>query len=138
MSQISFSDFEFAGQRKQTRHEPSCEIGQVAPCSPCWREVLKLIRPHGLQTGDGRKRPPQAPLVGQATPRPGLESKLSQRRLINKTVRKIECATSRVQVSVERPFQVIKQKSPSLTTRAPLANLWIAQKQRMGRNPLRL
>ncbi|MCP1489942.1 hypothetical protein J3D48_006352 [Pseudomonas fluorescens] len=115
MSQISFSDFEYAGQRKQTRHEPSfVEMGQAEFCRS---DLLKLIGPHCLTAGDGCKGRSQPPLVGQTAPRPRTDSKLSRRILIDKAKRKIECANPQVQ-AMNIHFQVIKQKHPPLTRRA--------------------
>lgn len=43
MSQMSFSDFEYAGKRKQTRRERFlAEMEQVVP----WRGLVALIEPH--------------------------------------------------------------------------------------------
>lgn len=52
MSQMSFSDYEYAGKRKQTRRERFlAEMEQVVP----WSELVALIEPHYLKAGGGRK-----------------------------------------------------------------------------------
>ncbi|NMZ98163.1 transposase, partial [Pseudomonas lundensis] len=52
MSQMSFSDFEYAGKRKQTRRERFlAEMDQVAP----WTGLLGLIEPFYPKAGGGRK-----------------------------------------------------------------------------------
>lgn len=52
MSQMSFSDFEYAGKRKQTRRERFlAEMEQVVPCSG----LVALIEPHYSKAGGGRK-----------------------------------------------------------------------------------
>jgi IS5 family transposase len=51
MTQLSFSDAEHAGKRKQTRREVFlAEMEQVVP----WKEVLALIEPHYPKAGRGR------------------------------------------------------------------------------------
>jgi len=57
MSQLSFSDFAYAGKRKQTRRERFLdEMDQVVP----WSGLLGLIDPYYPKAGGGRKpyRPP--------------------------------------------------------------------------------
>ena len=52
MSQISFSDAEYAGKRKKTRREVFLEeMEQVVP----WKVLLKIIEPHYPVAGRGRK-----------------------------------------------------------------------------------
>ena len=52
MSQMSFSDFEYAGKRKQTRRERFlAEMEQVVP----WSGLVVLIEPHSPKAGGGRK-----------------------------------------------------------------------------------
>jgi len=52
MSQMSFSDFEYAGKRKQTRRERFfAEMDQVVP----WSGLLGLIEPYYPKAGGGRK-----------------------------------------------------------------------------------
>ncbi|PSS58916.1 IS5 family transposase [Pseudomonas sp. BBP2017] len=52
MSQMSFSDFEYAGKRKQTRRERFlAEMEQVVP----WSGLVALIEPHYPKAGGGRK-----------------------------------------------------------------------------------
>jgi transposase, IS5 family len=52
MSQISFSDAEYAGKRKKTRRELFLdEMEQVVP----WKVLLKIIEPHYPVAGRGRK-----------------------------------------------------------------------------------
>lgn len=52
MSQMSFSDFEYAGKRKQTRRERFlAEMDQVVP----WTGLLCLIEPFYPKAGGGRK-----------------------------------------------------------------------------------
>ncbi|WP_147461980.1 transposase, partial [Pseudomonas coronafaciens] len=52
MSQMSFSDFEYAGKRKQTRRERFlAEMDQVVP----WTGLLDLIEPFYPKAGGGRK-----------------------------------------------------------------------------------
>jgi len=52
MSQMSFSDFEYAGQRKQTRRERFlAEMDQVVP----WVGLVALIEPYYPKAGGGRK-----------------------------------------------------------------------------------
>ena len=52
MSQISFSDAEYAGKRKKTRREVFLEeMEQVVP----WKALLKVIEPHYPVAGRGRK-----------------------------------------------------------------------------------
>ncbi len=49
---MSFSDFEYAGKRKQTRRERFlAEMEQVVP----WRGLVALIEPHYPKAGGGRK-----------------------------------------------------------------------------------
>jgi len=52
MSQMSFSDFEYAGKRKQTRRERFlAEMEQVVP----WSGLVTLIEPQYPRAGGGRK-----------------------------------------------------------------------------------
>ena len=52
MSQMSFSDFEYAGKRKQNRRERFlAEMEQVVP----WSGLLALIEPHCPKASGGRK-----------------------------------------------------------------------------------
>ncbi len=52
MSQMSFSDFEYAGKRKQTRRERFlAEMEQVVP----WSGLIALIEPHYPKADGGRK-----------------------------------------------------------------------------------
>ena len=52
MSQMSFSDFEYAGKRKQTRRERFlAEMDQVV----LWAGLLGLIEPFYPKAGGGRK-----------------------------------------------------------------------------------
>jgi len=52
MSQISFSDAEYAGKRKKTRREVFLEeMEQVVP----WKALLKVIEPHYPIAGRGRR-----------------------------------------------------------------------------------
>ncbi|KPX99877.1 MULTISPECIES: IS5 family transposase [Pseudomonas syringae group] len=52
MSQMSFSDFEYAGKRKQTRRERFlAEMDQVVP----WAGLVALIEPYYPKAGMGRK-----------------------------------------------------------------------------------
>ena len=52
MSQISFSDVEYAGKRKKTRRELFLEeMEQVVP----WKVLLKIIEPHYPVAGRGRR-----------------------------------------------------------------------------------
>ena len=52
MSQISFSDAEYAGKRKKTRREVFLEeMEQVVP----WKSLLGLIEPHYPVAGRGRR-----------------------------------------------------------------------------------
>lgn len=57
MSQMSFSDFEYAGKRKQTRRERLAEMEQVVP----WSGLVALIEPHSPKAGGGRKPYPWKP-----------------------------------------------------------------------------
>lgn len=51
MSQMSFSDFEYAGKRKQTRRERFlAEMDQVVP----WTGLVALIEPHYPKAGASR------------------------------------------------------------------------------------
>jgi hypothetical protein len=51
MTQLSFSDAEHAGKRKQTRREVFlAEMEQVVP----WKALLALIEPHYPKAGRGR------------------------------------------------------------------------------------
>ena len=54
MSQMSFSDFEYAGKRKQTRRERYlAKMDQVVP----WSGLLGLIEPYYPKAGhDGKSR----------------------------------------------------------------------------------
>ncbi len=52
---MSFSDFEYAGKRKQNRRERFlAEMEQVVP----WRGLMALIEPHYPKAGGGRKSYP--------------------------------------------------------------------------------
>ena len=52
MSQLSFSDAEYAGKRKKTRREVFLEeMEQVVP----WKALLKIIEPHYPAAGRGRR-----------------------------------------------------------------------------------
>ena len=52
MDQMTFSDSEYAGKRKQTRREVFLsEMDQVVP----WRALMNLIEPHYPKAGKGRK-----------------------------------------------------------------------------------
>ncbi|MBK4989221.1 transposase [Pseudomonas sp. S36] len=52
MSQMSFSDFEYAGKRKQTRRQRFlAEMEQVAP----WSSLVALIEPYYPKAGGGCK-----------------------------------------------------------------------------------
>ena len=52
MSQISFSDAEYAGKRKKTRREVFlAEMELVVP----WKSLLALIEPHYPLAGRGRR-----------------------------------------------------------------------------------
>ena len=52
MSQISFSDAEYAGKRKKTRREVFLdEMEVVVP----WKALLGLIEPHYPVAGRGRR-----------------------------------------------------------------------------------
>ena len=52
MSQISFSDAEYAGKRKKTRREVFLqEMELVVP----WKVLLKIIEPHYPTAGRGRR-----------------------------------------------------------------------------------
>lgn len=52
MSQMSFSDFEYAGKRKKIRRERFlAEMEQVVP----WSGLEALIEPHYPKAGGGRK-----------------------------------------------------------------------------------
>ncbi|ERK98498.1 hypothetical protein O999_15375, partial [Pseudomonas putida LF54] len=49
---MSFSDFEYAGKRKQTRRERFlAEMERVVP----WSGLVALIEPHYPKAGGGRK-----------------------------------------------------------------------------------
>ena len=62
MSQMSFSDFEFAGKRKQTRRERFfAEMDEVV----LWSGLLALIEPYYPKAGGGRKRYPHGNHVAQ-------------------------------------------------------------------------
>lgn len=51
MTQMSFSDAEYAGKRKQTRRERFlAEMEQVVP----WAGLLSLIEPYSPKAGNGR------------------------------------------------------------------------------------
>ena len=55
MSQMSFSDFEYASKRKQTRRERFlAKMDQVVP----WSGLLALIEPYYPKAGGGRKSYP--------------------------------------------------------------------------------
>ena len=52
MSQLSFSDAEYAGKRKKTQREVFLdEMEQVVP----WKALLKVIEPHYSVAGRGRR-----------------------------------------------------------------------------------
>lgn len=54
MSQMSFSDFEYAGKHKQTRRERLlAEMDQVVP----WNGLLKMIEPYYPKAGGGQPYP---------------------------------------------------------------------------------
>lgn len=58
MSQMSFSDFEYADKRKQTRRKlVLAEMNQVVP----WNGLLKLVEPHCPKADSGRKPYPMEP-----------------------------------------------------------------------------
>ena len=58
MSNLSFSDFEYSGKRKQTRRERFlAEKGQVVP----WHGLLELIEPYYPNAGGCRKPYPWKP-----------------------------------------------------------------------------
>ena len=60
MSQISFSDAEYAGKRKKTRREVFLEeMELVVP----WKAVLSLIEPHDPVAGRGRRPYPLESMV---------------------------------------------------------------------------
>jgi IS5 family transposase len=60
MSQIGFSDLEYAGKRKKTRREVFLEeMELVVP----WMALLKLIEPHYPVAGRGRKPYPLEPIL---------------------------------------------------------------------------
>ncbi|MFO1214609.1 MAG: IS5 family transposase [Burkholderiaceae bacterium] len=60
MSQISFSDAEYAGKRKRTRREVFLEeMEQVVP----WKVLLDLIEPHYPVAGRGRRPYPLASML---------------------------------------------------------------------------
>jgi IS5 family transposase len=59
MSQMSFSDFEYAGKRKKTRRERFLVEMEVVP----WAGLVALIEPHYPKAGGGRKPyPPETML----------------------------------------------------------------------------
>ena len=60
MSQISFSDAEYAGKRKKTRREVFLdEMEVVVP----WKALLGLIEPHYPAAGRGRRPYPLASML---------------------------------------------------------------------------
>jgi IS5 family transposase len=60
MTQLTFSDAEYAGKRKQTRREVFlAEMGQVVP----WTALLALIEPHYPKAGRGRRPYPLATML---------------------------------------------------------------------------
>ena len=121
MSQISFFDFEYAAQRKRTRHTPSfVKTGQIGLLGI---DLLKLISPLRLW---------------QTVSLPGTPSKPSRHRLIDKAKRKNAGTHTPVQTTAEHPFQVITKNHPSWTARARLPLLWNAQKQRVSWDKLRM
>ena len=66
MSQISFSDAEYAGKRKKTRREVFLdEMEQVVP----WKALLGLIEPHCPGAGRGRRPLPAGVDVARAPDR---------------------------------------------------------------------
>jgi len=70
MSQISFSDAEYAGKRKKTRREVFLEeMELVVP----WKALLGLIEPHYPMAGRGRRPYPLESMLrvpkANATPR---------------------------------------------------------------------
>lgn len=55
MSQMSFSDFEYAGKPKQTRRERFLtQVEQIVP----WSGLMALTEPHYPKAGGGRKPNP--------------------------------------------------------------------------------
>jgi IS5 family transposase len=60
MTQLTFSDAEYAGKRKQTRREVFlAEMDQVVP----WTALLALIEPHYPKAGRGRRPYPLATML---------------------------------------------------------------------------
>jgi len=60
MTQLTFSDAEYAGKRKQTRREVFlAEMDQVVP----WAALLALIEPHYPKAGRGRRPYPLATML---------------------------------------------------------------------------
>lgn len=60
MTQLTFSDAEYAGKRKQTRREVFlAEMDQVVP----WATLLALIEPHYPKAGRGRRPYPLATML---------------------------------------------------------------------------
>lgn len=60
MTQLTFSDAEYAGKRKQTRREVFlAEMDQVMP----WDALLALIEPHYPKAGRGRRPYPMATML---------------------------------------------------------------------------
>lgn len=60
MTQLTFSDAEYAGKRKQTRREVFlAEMDQVVP----WTALLALIEPHYPKVGRGRRPYPLATML---------------------------------------------------------------------------
>ena len=60
MTQLTFSDAEYAGKRKQTRREVFlAEMDQVMP----WAALLALIEPHDPKAGRGRRPYPLATML---------------------------------------------------------------------------
>ena len=60
MKQMSFSDAEFAGKKKQTRRERFLgEMDKVVP----WKALLELIEPHYPMAGNGRRPYPLSTML---------------------------------------------------------------------------
>ena len=60
MDQLSFSDAEYSGKRKQTRRERFlAEMEQVIP----WRRLERLVEPHYPKAGNGRRPFPLATML---------------------------------------------------------------------------
>ena len=60
MTQLTFSDAEYAGKRKRTRREVFLdEMDKVMP----WNALLALIEPHYPKAGRGRRPYPLATML---------------------------------------------------------------------------